>query len=165
LVTWIILLIYLLRFWTLINNFDAVYLNDSFWLLQYLPPTAVNTTLRLRDLRASMIPLNISAYIIPATDAHLSEYIAPRDARLAWMSGFTGSAGTAVITQNKAVLWTDSRYWIQAERQMDCNWELLRDGEDITNWLILEIPEGDQVGFDPFLFSVGKQTELIKYFM
>uniref|UniRef100_A0A671MZ04 Xaa-Pro aminopeptidase 2-like n=1 Tax=Sinocyclocheilus anshuiensis TaxID=1608454 RepID=A0A671MZ04_9TELE len=96
----------------------------------YLPPTAVNTTLRLRDLRASMIPLNISAYIIPATDAHLSEYIAPRDARLAWMSGFTGSAGTAVITQNKAVLWTDSRYWIQAERQMDCNWELLRDGEE-----------------------------------
>ncbi|XP_043113869.1 xaa-Pro aminopeptidase 2 isoform X2 [Puntigrus tetrazona] len=93
----------------------------------YLPPTAVNTTLRLRDLRASMIPLNISAYIIPATDAHLSEYIAPRDARLAWMSGFTGSAGTAVITQNKAVLWTDSRYWIQAERQMDCNWELQRD--------------------------------------
>uniref|UniRef100_A0A8C1U308 X-prolyl aminopeptidase (aminopeptidase P) 2, membrane-bound n=1 Tax=Cyprinus carpio TaxID=7962 RepID=A0A8C1U308_CYPCA len=85
---------------------------------------------RLRDLRASMIPLNISAYIIPATDAHLSEYIAPRDARLAWMSGFTGSAGTAVITQNKAVLWTDSRYWIQAERQMDCNWELQRDGEE-----------------------------------
>uniref|UniRef100_A0A671N0G8 Xaa-Pro aminopeptidase 2-like n=1 Tax=Sinocyclocheilus anshuiensis TaxID=1608454 RepID=A0A671N0G8_9TELE len=122
----------------------------------YLPPTAVNTTLRLRDLRASMIPLNISAYIIPATDAHLSEYIAPRDARLAWMSGFTGSAGTAVITQNKAVLWTDSRYWIQAERQMDCNWELLRDASirSITNWLILEIPEGDQVGFDPFLFSV-----------
>uniref|UniRef100_A0A8C1QKQ6 X-prolyl aminopeptidase (aminopeptidase P) 2, membrane-bound n=1 Tax=Cyprinus carpio TaxID=7962 RepID=A0A8C1QKQ6_CYPCA len=123
----------------------------------YLPPTAVNTTLRLRDLRASMIPLNISAYIIPATDAHLSEYIAPRDARLAWMSGFTGSAGTAVITQNKAVLWTDSRYWIQAERQMDCNWELQRDASirSITNWLILEIPEGDQVGFDPFLFSVG----------
>uniref|UniRef100_A0A8C1QKU6 X-prolyl aminopeptidase (aminopeptidase P) 2, membrane-bound n=1 Tax=Cyprinus carpio TaxID=7962 RepID=A0A8C1QKU6_CYPCA len=59
-----------------------------------------------------------------------SEYIAPRDARLAWMSGFTGSAGTAVITQNKAVLWTDSRYWIQAERQMDCNWELQRDGEE-----------------------------------
>ncbi|ROL51777.1 Xaa-Pro aminopeptidase 2 [Anabarilius grahami] len=122
----------------------------------YLPPTAVNTTLRLRDLRESMIPLNISAYIIPATDAHLSEYIAPRDARLAWMSGFTGSAGTAVITQNKAVLWTDSRYWIQAERQMDCNWELERDASirSITNWLIVEIPEGDQVGFDPFLFSV-----------
>ncbi|KAG1954452.1 xaa-Pro aminopeptidase 2 [Pimephales promelas] len=122
----------------------------------YLPPTAVNTTLRLRELRESMMRLNISAYIITATDAHLSEYIAPRDARMAWMSGFTGSAGTAVITQNKAVLWTDSRYWIQAERQMDCNWELERDVSigSITNWLILEIPEADHVGFDPFLFSV-----------
>ncbi|KAI7801892.1 xaa-Pro aminopeptidase 2, partial [Triplophysa rosa] len=122
----------------------------------YLPPTAVNTTLRLHHLRAAMKPLNISAYIIPATDAHLSEYIAPRDARLAWISGFTGSAGTAVVTQNKAVLWTDSRYWIQAERQMDCNWELERDVSirSITNWLIKEIAEGDLVGFDPFLFSV-----------
>nr|XP_055034361.1 xaa-Pro aminopeptidase 2 isoform X1 [Misgurnus anguillicaudatus]XP_055034362.1 xaa-Pro aminopeptidase 2 isoform X1 [Misgurnus anguillicaudatus] len=122
----------------------------------YLPPTVVDTTLRLQKLRASMRPLNISAYIIPATDAHLSEYIAPRDARLAWMSGFTGSAGTAVITQNKAVLWTDSRYWIQAERQMDCNWELEKDVaiRSISNWLISEIAEGDQIGIDPFLFSV-----------
>ncbi|KAL7885923.1 hypothetical protein AOLI_G00062180 [Acnodon oligacanthus] len=122
----------------------------------YLPPTAVNTTLRLRQLRAAMKPHNISAYIIPGTDAHLSEYIAPRDARLAWMSGFSGSAGTAVVTQDKAVLWTDSRYWVQAERQMDCNWELERDVSitSITNWLIKETKEGDEVGFDPFLFSV-----------
>ncbi|XP_022540025.2 xaa-Pro aminopeptidase 2 [Astyanax mexicanus] len=121
----------------------------------YLPPTAVNTTLRLFQLRASMKP-NISAYIIPATDAHLSEYIAPRDARLAWMTGFTGSAGTAVVTQDKAVLWTDSRYWVQAERQMDCSWALERDVSitSITNWLIREVNEGDQVGIDPFLFSV-----------
>uniref|UniRef100_A0AAR2JSK9 Xaa-Pro aminopeptidase 2 n=1 Tax=Pygocentrus nattereri TaxID=42514 RepID=A0AAR2JSK9_PYGNA len=119
----------------------------------YLPPTAVNTTLRLLQLRAAMKPHNISAYIIPGTDAHLSEYIAPYDARLAWMSGFSGSAGTAVVTQDKAVLWTDSRYWVQAERQMDCNWELERDG-NITNWLIKETKEGDEVGFDPFLFSV-----------
>ncbi|KAL7863300.1 hypothetical protein SRHO_G00122840 [Serrasalmus rhombeus] len=122
----------------------------------YLPPTAVNTTLRLLQLRATMKPHNISAYIIPGTDAHLSEYIAPYDARLAWMSGFSGSAGTAVVTQDKAVLWTDSRYWVQAERQMDCHWELERDVSvsSITNWLIKETKEGDEVGFDPFLFSV-----------
>uniref|UniRef100_A0A674NZS6 X-prolyl aminopeptidase (aminopeptidase P) 2, membrane-bound n=1 Tax=Takifugu rubripes TaxID=31033 RepID=A0A674NZS6_TAKRU len=81
-----------------------------------------------RKLRKRMLPLNISAYIIPGTDAHLSEYIAPRDARLTFMTGFTGSAGTAVVTQTKATLWTDSRYWVQAERQMDCNWELEKDG-------------------------------------
>uniref|UniRef100_A0A4W5RUA6 X-prolyl aminopeptidase (aminopeptidase P) 2, membrane-bound n=1 Tax=Hucho hucho TaxID=62062 RepID=A0A4W5RUA6_9TELE len=93
----------------------------------YLPSTVVNTTLRLQALREDMSSFNVSAYIIPGTDAHLSEYIAPRDARMAFMTGFTGSAGTAVVTLNKAVLWTDSRYWVQAERQMDCNWELERD--------------------------------------
>ncbi|XP_064185349.1 xaa-Pro aminopeptidase 2 [Anguilla rostrata] len=122
----------------------------------YLPPTAVNTTLRLRALRNAMAPLNISAYIIPATDAHLSEYIAERDARTAWISGFTGSAGTAVVTPNQALLWTDSRYWIQAERQMDCNWELVKDPSirGITDWLITHITEGEEIGFDPFLFSI-----------
>ncbi|KAK1804299.1 hypothetical protein P4O66_020031, partial [Electrophorus voltai] len=122
----------------------------------YLPPTAVNTSLRLQELRADMTAHNITAYIIPGTDAHMSEYIAARDARLAWMSGFTGSAGTAVVTQDRAVLWTDSRYWVQAARQMDCNWEMERDVSisSITSWLIREVKEGDQVGLDPFLFSV-----------
>uniref|UniRef100_A0A665UGR5 X-prolyl aminopeptidase (aminopeptidase P) 2, membrane-bound n=1 Tax=Echeneis naucrates TaxID=173247 RepID=A0A665UGR5_ECHNA len=104
-------------------------------VLQYLPSTAVNTTLQLQELREQMLELNISAYIIPGTDAHLSEYIAPRDARMAFMTGFTGSAGTAVVTHTKAVLWTDSRYWAQAERQMDCNWELEKDGEDTRKHL------------------------------
>uniref|UniRef100_A0A6Q2X688 Xaa-Pro aminopeptidase 2 n=1 Tax=Esox lucius TaxID=8010 RepID=A0A6Q2X688_ESOLU len=122
----------------------------------YLPPTAVNTTQRLRALRETMSSLNVSAYIIPGTDAHLSEYIAQRDARMAFMTGFTGSAGTAVVTQNKAVLWTDSRYWVQAERQMDCNWELKRDVSisSITAWLIQEVADSDGIAFDPFLFSI-----------
>ncbi|KAM9356538.1 xaa-Pro aminopeptidase 2 [Symphorus nematophorus] len=125
----------------------------------YLPSTAVNTTLQLLELRERMLPLNISAYIIPGTDAHLSEYIAPRDARVAFMTGFTGSAGTAVVTQTKATLWTDSRYWVQAERQMDCNWELERDVSinSIAEWLIAEVPPGGEIGFDPFLFSLQTQ--------
>ncbi|KAL2077374.1 hypothetical protein ACEWY4_026878 [Coilia grayii] len=122
----------------------------------YLPPTAVNTKQRLAALRDVMKAQNISAYIIPGTDAHLSEYIAPRDARVAFMSGFTGSAGTAVVTATKATLWTDSRYWVQAERQMDCNWELEKDVSirSITDWLIQEVPEEKQIGFDPYVFSV-----------
>uniref|UniRef100_A0A671W465 X-prolyl aminopeptidase (aminopeptidase P) 2, membrane-bound n=1 Tax=Sparus aurata TaxID=8175 RepID=A0A671W465_SPAAU len=127
-------------------------------VLQYLPSTAVNTTLRLQELRERMRPLNISAYIIPGTDAHLSEYIAPRDNRVAFMTGFTGSAGTAVVTQTKAALWTDSRYWVQAERQMDCNWELEKDVSisSVAEWLINEVPPGGEIGFDPFLFSLRK---------
>ncbi|XP_028272108.1 xaa-Pro aminopeptidase 2 [Parambassis ranga] len=122
----------------------------------YLPSTAVNTTLQLQELRERMLPMNISAYIIPGTDAHLSEYIAPRDARMAFMTGFTGSAGTAVVTRTKAALWTDSRYWVQAERQMDCNWELEKDVSisSVAAWLISEVPPGGMIGFDPFLFSL-----------
>nr|XP_020448488.1 xaa-Pro aminopeptidase 2 [Monopterus albus]XP_020448497.1 xaa-Pro aminopeptidase 2 [Monopterus albus] len=123
----------------------------------YLPSTAVNTTLQLQELRERMLPLNISAYIIPGTDAHLSEYIAQRDARVAFMTGFTGSAGTAIVTQAKAALWTDSRYWIQAERQLDCNWELEKDVSSMAKWLISEVPPGGKIGFDPFLFSLNMQ--------
>ncbi|XP_071613905.1 xaa-Pro aminopeptidase 2 isoform X2 [Heliangelus exortis] len=97
------------------------------------------------------------------TDAHMlhpwlqSEYIARRDARLCWITGFTGSAGTAVVTQDKAALWTDSRYWRQAERQLDCNWELQRTTwtESIGLWILREVPAGGNIGLDPFLFSIG----------
>uniref|UniRef100_A0A803SZB3 X-prolyl aminopeptidase 2 n=1 Tax=Anolis carolinensis TaxID=28377 RepID=A0A803SZB3_ANOCA len=120
----------------------------------YLPPTAIDTTERLRILRHHMQSHNLSAYIIPATDAHMSEYIAERDKRLAWMTGFTGSSGTGVVTLQKAALFTDSRYWIQAERQMDCNWELQKSGWILSNWLVKEVPEGEKIGLDPYLFSI-----------
>nr|XP_017519342.1 xaa-Pro aminopeptidase 2 isoform X1 [Manis javanica] len=123
----------------------------------YLPVTAVNTTVQLIALRQQMLTWNLSAYIVPDTDAHMSEYIGKRDERRAWMTGFTGSAGSAVVTMGKAALWTDSRYWIQAERQMDCNWELNKEvgTSPIVKWLLTEVPDGGRVGFDPFLFSIG----------
>uniref|UniRef100_A0A8D0T5J3 Xaa-Pro aminopeptidase 2 n=1 Tax=Sus scrofa TaxID=9823 RepID=A0A8D0T5J3_PIG len=93
----------------------------------YLPVTAVNTTAQLTALREQMLTQNLSAYIIPDTDAHMSEYIGECDQRRAWITGFIGSAGIAVVTERKAALWTDSRYWTQAERQMDCNWELHKE--------------------------------------
>ncbi|XP_047391877.1 xaa-Pro aminopeptidase 2 isoform X2 [Sciurus carolinensis] len=93
----------------------------------YLPVTAVNTTVRLTALRQQIQAWNLSAYIIPDTDAHMSEYIGRHDERRAWITGFTGTAGIAVVTLRKAAVWTDSRYWTQAERQMDCNWELHKE--------------------------------------
>uniref|UniRef100_A0A8C3VTN3 Xaa-Pro aminopeptidase 2 n=1 Tax=Catagonus wagneri TaxID=51154 RepID=A0A8C3VTN3_9CETA len=122
----------------------------------YLPVTAVNTTAQLTALREQMHTQNLSAYIVPDTDAHMSEYIGECDQRRAWMTGFTGSAGVAVVTMGKAALWTDSRYWTQAERQMDCNWELHKEvgTSPIVTWLLTEIPVGGLVGFDPFLFSI-----------
>lgn len=122
----------------------------------HLPVTAVDTTMRLAALRQQMQTWNLTAYIIPDTDAHMSEYIGKHDDRRAWVSGFSGSAGTAVVTMRKAAVWTDSRYWTQAERQMDCNWELHREVSisSIVAWILAEVPSGENVGFDPFLFSV-----------
>ncbi|XP_044539823.1 xaa-Pro aminopeptidase 2-like, partial [Gracilinanus agilis] len=103
-----------------------------------------------------MVAHNLDAYIIPDTDAHMSEYIAKHDERRWWISGFSGSAGNAVVSKTKAALWTDSRYWIQAERQMDCNWELHKQigTSPMAAWILAEIPAGGVVGFDPFLFSI-----------
>ncbi|XP_033920219.1 xaa-Pro aminopeptidase 2 isoform X1 [Melopsittacus undulatus] len=103
-----------------------------------------------------MRALGVQAYVVPATDAHMSEYISSRDARLGWLTGFTGSAGTGVVTQDKAALWTDSRYWTQAERQLDCNWELQRTTsiESIRMWILEVVPVGGNISLDPFLFSI-----------
>ncbi|NXA32503.1 XPP2 aminopeptidase, partial [Eudromia elegans] len=122
----------------------------------YLPPTATESTARLAALRGAMQARGVDAYVVPATDAHMSEYISERDARLGWLSGFSGSAGTAVVTLHKAALWTDSRYWTQAERQLDCNWELQRTTwiKSIGLWILEAVPVGGNVSMDPFLFSI-----------
>lgn len=72
---------------------------------------------RIHALRMWFKP-NIQAFIIPSTDPHLSEYVAPHWKSREWISGFTGSAGTVVITEKKAGLWTDSRYFLQAAEQL-----------------------------------------------
>ena len=73
---------------------------------------------KIARLREQMKRLNLAAFIIPSSDPHLSEYVAPHWKSREWLSGFTGSAGTIVITSHKAGLWTDSRYYIQAEKQI-----------------------------------------------
>ena len=68
-----------------------------------------------------------------------SEYLANSDERRAFVSGFTGSAGTAVITETDACLWTDGRYFNQAEKQLDSNWTLMKEGSIFFNKVIEEI--------------------------
>lgn len=96
------------------------------------------TTQRLSALRQLMAEQDIDIYIVPNEDPHGSEYTAPRDQVRAFISNFTGSAGTAIIgsEQSKfAGLWTDSRYYTQAEDQLDENWKLFKDGlEGVPKW-------------------------------
>ena len=110
-----------------------------------------------------MIPLTLrplAAYIVPSRDQHNSEYIAARDERRAFVSGFTGSAGVAVVTDDKALMWTDGRYHAQAEAEMDHNWTLVKEGlpeaPSRGEWLCANLDPGSAVGVDPLLMT---QTE------
>jgi Xaa-Pro aminopeptidase len=117
----------------------------------------VNTTTRLATLRSLMKENGVDIYVVPSEDSHASEYIAPCDARRAFISGFTGSAGTAVVTHDKAALATDGRYFNQAGKQLDGNWHLLKTGlQDVPtwqDWTAEESAGGKTVGVDPSLIS------------
>lgn len=81
----------------------------------------------LSELQALMKAENMAFYVVPSEDAHQSEYIAPQDMRRAFISGFTGSAGMAVVTNiagEKHGLWTDGRYYTQADYELDGDWAL-----------------------------------------
>ncbi|KAI5249471.1 hypothetical protein E4T43_00850 [Aureobasidium subglaciale] len=117
----------------------------------------VNTTERLTQLRELMKRNKVDIYIVPSEDSHQSEYIAPADAR-------RGSAGTAVITQEKAALATDGRYFNQAEKQLDSNWTLLKQGlQDVPTWQewSAEQSEGAKtVGVDPTTITAPDARKL-----
>ena len=104
--------------------------------------------------------------VVPSEDSHSSEYIAPCDARREYISGFSGSAGTAVITQDKAALATDGRYFNQASKQLDSNWTLLKQGlQDVPTWQewSAEQSEGGKVvGVDPTVVTAPDARKLME---
>eukprot|EP00884_Botryococcus_braunii_P009047 jgi/Botrbrau1/18143/Bobra.53_1s0015.2 len=106
----------------------------------------------------------VDAYIIPSEDPHMSEYPTDCDARRAFISRFTGSAGTVVVTATEALLWTDGRYFLQAEKELGPGWTLMRSGTpacpEIPEWLAEHIPEGGRVGIDPFLHTIEGAKKL-----
>ncbi|KAI1268617.1 aminopeptidase-like protein [Xylariaceae sp. FL1019] len=126
----------------------------------------VNTTNRLSELRKLMSDRKVDIYIVPSEDSHSSEYIAPCDARRAFISGFTGSAGCAVITHEKAALATDGRYFNQAAKQLDDNWTLLKQGiQDVPTWQEWSAEQsanGKIVAVDPTLLTSGTAEKLSK---
>ena len=133
-------------------------------LLASVDMGTVDTTARLTELRELMKAKELSIYIVPSEDSHQSEYIAPCDARRAFISGFTGSAGTAVVTLDRAALSTDGRYFNQASKQLDSNWTLLEQGmEDVPtwqDWTAEQSEGGKNVGVDSTLLTVGESRSL-----
>ncbi len=117
---------------------------------------------RISALRSALLAHSVDAIIIPSSDPHQSEYVADHWQARVWFSGFTGSAGTVVVTKDHAGLWTDSRYFIQAEQQLaNSEFELHRLGNDRRaehiEWLLENLPKDSTVICDGYQFS---QTQI-----
>ena len=122
---------------------------------------------RLASLRQEMETRQLSAFIVPSTDPHSGEYVPEHWETRKWITGFTGSAGTAVITLNDAGLWTDSRYFIQAEEQLEGTGvrlfkDRLPETPTIAEWLGSSLNEGDKVGIDGWVNSHQEASGLKK---
>ena len=126
----------------------------------------MNINQRLEDLREVMRREHLSAFIFPSTDPHQSEYVADHWKGREWISGFNGSAGTAVVTLTSAALWTDSRYFITAEEQLKgTEFQLMKlkiEGTPtIAEWIGRECGPGAEIGVDGMVNSANSVKELI----
>ena len=120
---------------------------------------------RLYDLRRLMSNRGISAFITPSTDPHCGEYVPERWKSRRWISGFTGSAGIAVVTTDKAALWTDSRYFIQATEQLaGTSYQLMKEKIEgtptVAEWLGSVLHKGDIVAVDGWVNTVAEVNTL-----
>ncbi|PRX38216.1 Xaa-Pro aminopeptidase [Meinhardsimonia xiamenensis] len=116
---------------------------------------------RLAALRREMARDGLQGFLVPRADAHQGEYVAPCDERLAWLTGFTGSAGQAVILEHEAAVFVDGRYTLQARAQMAEEfaveqWPASKPGP----WIAGRLGKGARVGFDPWLFTAAQVEEL-----
>lgn len=121
---------------------------------------------RLRALRRWMEEERIDAFIVPTTDPHNSEYTPAYWKCREWLTGFTGSAGTVVVTAHQAALWTDSRYFLQAESQLSgTSIQLMREGTDgvptLGEWLNKQLPQGAKVSFSAEVTNKDWITDIL----
>ena len=114
---------------------------------------------RLADLRATLQHRGLDGFIVPLADEHQGEYVASRSRRLAWLTGFTGSAGLALILAEEAAVFTDGRYTLQIEDQTDSELYACHHitGSPPDAWLEARLAKGMKVGFDPWLHSANQR--------
>ena len=116
---------------------------------------------RLAALRQALTTEGLNGFLVPRADAHQGEYVAPRDERLAWLTGFTGSAGFCAVLENRAGVFIDGRYRTQVKRQVapeftPVPWPEVKLGD----WLKDQLPNGGTIGYDPWLHSLAQIEEL-----
>lgn len=125
------------------------------------PTTPEQGPPRLAALREEMAREGLAGYLVPRADAHQGEYVSPRDARLQWLTGFTGSAGFCAVLADRAGVFVDGRYRVQVRAQVadaftPVNWPEVKLGD----WLARALPDGGRVGFDPWLHTVEEIANL-----
>ena len=123
---------------------------------------------RITSLRDAIAAQDLTAIIVPSADPHLSEYLPEYWQARLWLSGFTGSVGTLVVTADFAGLWTDSRYWVHAAHQLEgtgITLEKLAPGQpNHIDWLAAHLAEGDSVAVDGNVLSIAEQDRLLDAF-
>ena len=125
---------------------------------------AQDTPARIAALRARMDKLGVDVFLVPRGDAFRGEYVPASSARLAWLTGFTGSAGLAAIGTRHAALFVDGRYTVQAKGEVAPGlFDVLQVPDaKLTAWLKDQLAEGAVVGFDPWLHSLEEIEDLTK---
>ncbi len=117
---------------------------------------------RLAQLRDTLAARNLTGFVVPLTDEHHNEYVALRAQRLAWLTGFTGSAGLAAVLRDNAAMFVDGRYTLQVQDQVDGSLYDIRHmiDEPLEEWLADHLKAGDKLGFDPLLHTPGSVRKL-----
>ncbi|MXO96661.1 M24 family metallopeptidase [Erythrobacter aquimaris] len=121
---------------------------------------------RLDALRTELEKRGLHGFVVPISDEHMSEYVGSYAQRLHWLTGFGGSAGSAVVLKDKAAMFTDGRYTVQVREQVDGK---LYDYEDVpatspAKWIAANAPEGARIGYDAWLHGIGWAEEAEKLF-
>jgi Xaa-Pro aminopeptidase len=126
------------------------------------PETGVALSARLSAFREELARRNLTGFVVPRADQQQNEYVAPSEERLAWLTGFTGSAGIAIVLAKEAALFVDGRYTLQAAKQVDAKaWavEPLVEPPPET-WLAKHLTSADRLGFDPWLHTTAAAERL-----
>ena len=110
---------------------------------------------RLSALREQLKRDRLDGFVVPLTDEHMSEYVGAYAQRLAWLTGFQGSAGSAVVLSSEAAIFTDGRYTLQVRQQVSADhWDYVPVPQvSIAGWLGEHAPEGGRIGYDPWLHT------------
>ncbi|MEP9401009.1 aminopeptidase P family protein [Sphingomonas sp. VNH70] len=112
---------------------------------------------RLTALRIALTDQKLTGFVVPLTDEHMSEYVGAYAQRLEWLTGFKGSAGSAIVLADRAAMFTDGRYTLQVREQVDAaDWEFVQvPATSVTDWLAVHAQAGDRIGYDPWLATTG----------